>query len=152
VVFRTGFAGVVTADQVSKTDAWLVTPAEVKSFSDTAGADAFVPEPPGAVRTSRDPSGPILGLANGRGAGEWSIRVQPSAGTSVAPERVKLSYRAPSGWIDVTSRLGDRLRVDGDTIAIAGVKFPPGRHRLRLQVWDTSGKAGEVAWSLDAAE
>lgn len=150
VAFRTGYAGVVTADQVSKADAWLVTPAEVKSFRDTAGADAFVPEPPGAVRTSRDPSGPVLTLANGQSAGGWSIRARPAAGTSISPDRLKLSYRAPSGWIDVTSRLGDRMRVDGDAIAIVGVKLPPGRHRLRVQAWDTSGKAGEIAWSVDA--
>jgi hypothetical protein len=143
---RSVAAGLVRIDALDRLGAerWIVTPGEAAAFMETAGADPYVAID--APVSSSDAGGPLIQPASGADP----LRFNFVAGDSpIAVNSLRLRYRAPTGWIDVTSRLGSRLAADSAGARVSTWLLPPGRHRLRLSIVDIAGRVGDFEWTSE---
>ncbi|ESQ77878.1 C1 family peptidase [Asticcacaulis sp. YBE204] len=156
---RAAITQVEVQDTVAPGTSWLVTAAEVQSFN-ASGVEDLSNDAPGTglMNAIGDPKGPKItvlspkldGAINGKMAIKATFAAPADA--KVRPETVRVRYKTPVGWFDVTDRVRKEAQVSAAGITAAPMDIPNGKHLIRVSVFDDKGREAIVEIAVTAGQ
>ncbi len=145
---RAAIVQVEVRDNPADAAGWLVTPDEVQSFGTDTDPGSNIP-----VNLASDSHAPKISVQSPASAtvdGMFTLKATFSAksGGTVRPDSLRILYRTPVGWFDVTDRVLAQSNVTASGITSQPLKLPAGQHKLRLSVQDSRGREAMVEMNL----
>lgn len=142
---RASITQVEVMDRTAPGEPWLVTLQEVESFGPADEAPGT-----GLMTALGDPNGPKITVLspqlNAAIAGKMAIKANFAApkDAKIRPETLRVRYRTPIGWFDVTDRVRKEATISASGISAAPMAIPSGNHLIRVSVFDDKGREAIV--------
>ena len=145
---RAAVVQVQVRDNPADAAGWLITPDELQSFGTDTDPGSDLP-----VNLASDAHAPKISVqspSSGRLGGTFTLKASFTAktGAKVRPDSLRLLYRTPVGWFDITDRVLATANVTATGITSQPLKLPAGQHKLRLSVQDSRGREAMVEMNL----
>lgn len=131
-------------EKLSKSSNWLITENEYKSFGPMEFASST-----GKV-TQLSANGPKVSVlspkldADVTGTIAIKAAFAAAADAKVNKDSVRIKYKMPVGWFDVTERVKAQAQLTANGISAKPMALPKGKHQIRISVSDTKGRESIV--------
>ncbi len=147
---RAAIVQVEVREGAAASTGWLVTPDEMSSFGTDSDPGHAIPVQ--LYSNSQAPKITLLSPSSSVTNGKVTLKATFSAhkGSSVRPDSLRVLYRTPVGWFDITDRVRDQAKVTATGITSNALGLPAGKHRLRLSVQDSRGREAMVELNLSS--
>lgn len=131
-------------EKTAKSSNWLVTEKEFKSF----GANEFASSSGSVSQLSSN--GPKVSVISPKLDGDLTGSIAIKAAFAAAKDAkvntdsVRIKYKMPVGWFDVTERVKAQAQLNANGISAKPMSLPKGKHLIRISVSDTKGRESIV--------
>ncbi len=131
-------------EKTEKSSNWLITENEYKNFGPAEFATSS-----GKI-TQLASNGPRVSILspklNGDVSGTIAIKAAFNAlsDAKVNKDSVRIKYKMPVGWFDVTERVKAQAQITANGINAKPMAMPKGNHLIRISVSDTKGRESIV--------
>ncbi len=145
---RAAIVQVEVRDSSASSTGWLVTPEEMASFGTNTDPGSNIPV--NLYSDSHAPKITLLSPSTSVIDGKLTLQATFAAksGATIRPSSVRVLYRTPVGWFDVSDRVLAQSNVTASGLTSTALALPPGKHELRLSVQDSQGREAMIELNL----
>lgn len=136
---------------------WLITEDEYRSLVTNNSVDANKLPNIRSIEILGDKDGPKIEIVSpdveGKVIGDNVVleaRFIPQEGRKVIADTLKVKYKTPISWFNVTKRVKEQAVVyNSEGIKSAPLSLPKGKHRLKVSLEDDEGSLGKIEIRLE---
>lgn len=142
---RASVIQVEVKDRADGAKSWLITENEFNSFGtfDTAPSSSKIAN----IGNSLGPKIAVLSPSlSGDITGQIAIKAnfEAPSDAKIKPDSIRIKYRTPVAWFDVTDRVKASATVNASGISAKPMALPKGNHTIRIAVADTKNRESIV--------